>query len=213
MKLKIPNISKFNFLMCVLVIFLLAACSPDQPVQEDPVDADIPAAPVDEAPPVEPDQPAEPAQPAEQPADDVVWMEDMLYPGAEFLLEVDGLGGPMTPWRFYAVTDASNDELANYYLAQLPGFVVENDEIIDGIRYLMLAHPEPMGFMSNIEDFEDMLAISAAMDGALLGLEVSHSDIGAGLNRLGMANDMHGIADQIPPNTTILILEFFQDVN
>ncbi len=212
MKIKKPNTSKVNILMCALVIILLAACSPGQPVQEDPVDADIPVAPVDEALPAEPDQPADPAQPAEPPADDVVWMEDIIYPGAEFLLEVDGFGGPMTPWRFYAVPNISSDELADYYLEQLPWFVVENDDTQDGVRFLMLAHPKPMEFLNEAEGYEEMQTISAAMDGSLIGLEVVTSEIGVGLNRMGMANDMHGIADQIPPNTTILILDFFQHV-
>jgi hypothetical protein len=137
-------------------------------------------------------------------------MEDMVYPGAQFLLEMDGFGGPMTPWRFYAVPDASGEQVAEYYKQQLSWFVIENDETINGIRYLMLAHPEPMASLNNVEDFEEIMENSRAMDGSLLGLEVSHSDIGAGLNRLGMAIDMHGIADQIPPNTTILILEYYQ---
>lgn len=206
MKIKSPNITKINVLICVLVIFLLAACSPGQPVEDDPAEADIPAAPVDEA------EPAEPAQPAERPADDTVWMEDMVYPGAEFLLEVDGFGGPMTPWRFYAVPNISSDELADYYLEQLPWFVVESDSTQDGVRFLMLAHPQPMEFLNEAEGYEEMQRISEAMDGSLLGLEVITSEIGAGLNRMGMANDMHGIADQIPPNTTILILDYFQHV-
>jgi hypothetical protein len=136
-------------------------------------------------------------------------MEDMIYPGAEFLFEVDGFGGPMTPWRFYAVPNVSGDELAEYYKQQLNWFVVEQDENLDGIRYLMLAHPAPMAFMDDADNFQE---ISQTMGGSLLGLEVSHSDVGAGLNRLGMAIDMHGIADQIPPNTIILILEYFQNI-
>jgi len=210
MKAQSPIISKVKILACLLVVFLLAACSPSQPVQDvteaEPAEVDVPAAPQEEAAPVEPADP-----PAEPPSDGVVWMNDMIYPGAQFLLEVDGLGGPMTPWRFYAISDASGEEVAEYYKQQLSWFVVEDDETINGIRSLILAHPEPMARMNNVEGFEEIMEISRAMDGSLLGLEVSHSDI-AGFNRLGFAIDMHGIADQIPPNTTILILEYWQDV-
>jgi len=208
MKTKNLNV---KILACLLVVVLFAACNPSQPVQEstepEPAEEVVPAAPQEEAAPLEPADP-----PAEPPSDGVVWMDDMIYPGAQFLLEVDGFGGPMTPWRFYAIPDASGEQVAEYYREQLSWFVVENDETINGIRYLMLAHPEPMAFMNNVEGFEEIMEISQSMDGSLLGLEVSHSDIGAGLNRLGMAIDMHGIADQIPPDTTILILEYYQDV-
>jgi hypothetical protein len=139
-------------------------------------------------------------------------VEDMLYPGSEFLLEVDGFGGPMTPWRFYAVPNATGDEVADYYKQQLSWFVVESDEMMDGNRYLMLVHPQPMAFMDGATGFEEMQEISRAMSGSLLGLEVTHSDVGAGLNRLGMAIDMHDISDQIPPNTTIVVMDYFQHV-
>jgi hypothetical protein len=201
MKNKSPMFTIVLVLVSLLVLLLLSACSPSQPVQdvreEEVAEIDIPAPPPEEAAPIEP------------PADHVVWMEDMIYPGAEFLFEVDGFGGPMTPWRFYAVPNVSGDELAEYYKQQLNWFVVEQDENLDGIRYLMLAHPAPMAFMDDADNFQE---ISQTMGGSLLGLEVSHSDVGAGLNRLGMAIDMHGIADQIPPNTIILILEYFQNI-
>jgi hypothetical protein len=218
MKNKSPIIRKVNILVCILVVFLLTACNPSQPVQEangdEPAEVDIPAPPLDEAAPLEPTQMLDSPTESQSlsPSDDVVWMEDLIYQGAEFLLEVDGLGGSMTPWRFYAVPNASGEQVAEYYKQQLSWFVVENDEIIDGIRYLMLTHPEPMAFMSSVEDFEEIQEISQAMSGSLLGLEVTHSDVGVGLNRLGMAIDMHGIADQIPPDTTIIVLEYFQNV-
>ena len=216
MKYQFPIIRKVNILVCLLAVFLLAACSPSQPVQEvgedDPAEVDLPAPPLEEAQPEEQtqmDPPTEGQSPP--PSDDVVWMEDLIYPGAEFLLEVDGFGGPMTPWRFYAVSNATGEQVAEFYRQQLNWFVVESDEIIDGIRYLMLVHPEPMAFL-NVEGIEEMNKISQSMSGSLLGVEVTHSDVGAGLNRLGMAIDMHGIADQIPPNTTIIVLDYFQNV-
>jgi hypothetical protein len=217
MKIKSQFVSKVHILVCLLVVFLLAACGSTQPVQEvgqdDPAEVDLPAPPLEEAQPEEQTQMDPPTEgQSAPPSDYVVWMEDLLYPGAEFLMEVDGFGGPMTPWRFYAVPNATGQQVAEYYQQQLNWFVVENDEIIDGIRYLMLAHPEPMAFMNNVEGFEEMQEISQTMDGSLLGVEVTHSDVGAGLNRLGMAIDMHGIADQIPPNTTIIVLEYFQNV-
>lgn len=202
MKNKSPII-KVNILVCFLVLLLLTACSPGQPVpnvrEDESAAVDVPA-----------DSPTE--SESQPPSDEGVWMEDMVYPGAVFLLEVDGFGGPMTPWRFYAVPNASGEEVAEYYKQQLNWFIVENDEIIDGIRYLMLVHPEPMAFLDGVEDFGEMQEISQTMDGSLLGVEVTHSDVGAGLNRLGMAIDMHGIADQIPPDTTIIVLDYFQNI-
>ena len=202
MKNKSPII-KVNILVCFLVVFLLTACSPGQPVQnvreDESAAVDTPA-----------DTPTE--SQSLPPSNEGVWMEDLVYPGAEFLLEVDGLGGPMTPWRFYAVPNASGEQVAEYYTQQLNWFVVENDEIIDGIRYLMLAHPDPMAFLAGVEDFGEMQEISQTMDGSLLGVEVTHYEIGAGLNRLGLAIDMHGIADQIPPDTTIIVLDYFQNI-
>ena len=165
------------------------------------------------------DVPADPPTESESqpPSDEVVWMEDMVYPGAEFLLEVDGIGGPMSPWRFYTVPNASGEELAEYYKQQLYWFDVERDEIVDGIRYLSLTHPEPMAFMDSVEvdgleAIEEMKEISKAMDGSLLSVEVAHSNYGHGVDRLGFAVAAHGIADQIPPNTTIIVLEYYKDL-
>ena len=213
MKNKSPII-KVNILVCFLVILLLTACSPGKPVQnvreDESTAVDVPV-----------DPPAE--SESQPPSDEVVWMEDMVYRGAEFLLEVDGIGGPMNPWRFYTVPNASGEELAEYYKQQLYWFDVERDEIVDGIRYLSLTHPEPMAFMDsievdsveadNFEAFEEkMKEISKAMDGSLLSVEVAHSNYGHGVDRLGFAVAAHGIADQIPPNTTIIVLEYYKDL-
>jgi len=202
MKNKSPII-KVNILVCFLVILLLSACSPGKPMQnmreDESTAVDVPA-----DPPTESER--------QPPSDKVVWMEDMVYPGAEFLLEVDGIGGPMNPWRFYTVPNASGEKLAEYYKQQLYWFDVEHDEIVDGIRYLGLAHPEPMDFMDGIEDIEEMQEISKAMDGYLLSLEVTHSNVGYEWTRLSFAAAAHDIADQIPPNTTIIILEYYKDL-
>lgn len=202
MKNKSPII-KVNILVCSLVILLLTACSPGKPVQnvreDESTAVDVPA-----------DPPAE--SESQPPSDEVVWMEDMVYPGAEFLLEVDGIGGPMSPWRFYVVPNASGEKLAEYYKKQLYWFDVEHDEIVDGIRYLGLANPEHMDFLDGVEDVEEMKEISKAMDGYLLSLEVTHSNAGYEWSRLSFAAAAHGIADQIPPNTTIIILEYYKDL-
>ena len=207
MKNKSPII-KVNILVCFLVILLLTACSPGKPVQnvreDESTVVDVPADPPTESE-------------SQPPSDEVVWMEDMVYPGAEFLLEVDGIGGPMNPWRFYTAPNASGEELAEYYKQQLYWFDVERDEIVDGIRYLSLTHPEPMAFMDSVEvdgleAIEEMQEISKAMDGSLLSVEVAHSNYGPGMDRLGFAVAAHDIADQIPPNTTIIVLEYYKDL-
>ena len=85
MKNKSPII-KVNILVCFLVILLLTACGSGKPVQnvreDESTAVDVPADPPTESE-------------SQPPSDEVVWMEDMVYPGAEFLLEVDGIGGPI----------------------------------------------------------------------------------------------------------------------
>ena len=71
MKTESLIISKVKILAGLLVVFLLAACSPSQPVQEvtesETAEADIPFTPQEDAAPVEPADP-----PAEPPSDGVV---------------------------------------------------------------------------------------------------------------------------------------------
>lgn len=215
------NISLFrkimNLVACILVFTLLAACNSSQPVEEvteeSPAEVVVPESPDQEVGEVEPAQESEPPSEIDSSqTNDVLHFEDLIYPGAEFLFEVDGLGGAMTPWRFYAIPNDSSDKVADYYREKLSWFVVENDEVIEGISYLMMAHPEPLGFLNEVEGFDEIAKVSASMNGYLLGVEVTHSEVGAGLNRLGMALEMHDIADQIPTDTIILVLDYFKNI-
>jgi hypothetical protein len=136
-------------------------------------------------------------------------MDDMLYPGAEFLFEVDGIGGPMVPYRFYALRNTSIDQAIAFYSERLPGFKVEQDRIENGHRQLLLAHPSPMEQMNNVEGMEDLMAISREMDRSLLGVEIGNSSAHSRVNRIGYSNEVHQRADDLPSDTTIVVLEYF----
>jgi hypothetical protein len=48
---------------------------------------------------------------------DVFSFANIFLQNWEFLVEVNSLGGPMTPWCFYAVYNDSSEKLADYYKA------------------------------------------------------------------------------------------------
>jgi hypothetical protein len=182
-------------LLCLLVLALLAACG----AREEPASQEAPA------------QEQVSSEEAEVP-DEEVFLEDLIFPGAEFLFEVDGIGGPMMPYRFYAVPNASTEEAADFYKERLPWFSVEADEVSEGYPRLMLAHPDPFRGLDGV-DAEDLADAGSKLDGAVLGVEVDHSTAHAnqGLSRLLLAIQAHGRADDIPADTTIVILEYFKN--
>ena len=198
---------------CLLVAALLTACggSPAVEVERESPNGESPQ-PADESS-------LQIEQPVSEPAD-LIMAEDMVYPGAQFLIEVPGFGGPMTPWRFYAVPNISTDEAANFYLEKLPHFIVENDEIINGHRHIMLTYSDVLNRMDDADGYDGMVAAAKELDGALIGLEVIRSGAVTGFNRLGIlmesyqdGNIMNASREpvEIPMDTTIIILEHYSN--
>lgn len=215
-----------SLIICMVAVMMLTACAPLMNMAGEMmgiIEEEVPALAEEIAPVIpEIEAPEEAADPQTAEVDEPakaapvpqgeVWLDDMLFPGAEFLFAVDGFGGPIVPWRFYAAWNASVEEAAAYYSERLQGFNVEYDEIVDGHRQLLLAHPDPMGHLSAVEGIDELEAVSRAYDGALLGVEVSHSGAHTHLNRLGIAINEYEMGDEIPENTTIIILEHFSNI-
>lgn len=196
--------------VCVLSAVLLLACGsatdPDaeelpEPEQQTETEADAP------------DQAEAPAQ-AEMPEGGKVMLEDMVYPGSEFLFEVPGFGGPMMPWRFYAVPGASVEEAADFYRERLAWFDVEADSVEEGYRHMSIIHPDGLAFMNDpeVESPDEMAAVYSENNGKLLGVEVSHSEAHANMmSRLSVAINSHEKGEEIPADTTIIVLEYFSN--
>lgn len=191
----------FRLTVLLLSLLLLAACS--SPASKEP---EAPAEPAIQ----EAAQPEAPAQ-AAAPSEGEVQLDDLIYPGAEFLFEIPGFGGPMVPWRFYAIPNTNTEQVAAFYSERLPWFNSEYDEVVAGHRNLMLAHPNPMAQLNNVDGEDELIAVSSELDGTLLGVEISQSSAHANLNRLGIAIEAYEHADEIPADTTILVLEYFSN--
>jgi len=140
-----------------------------------------------------------------------VMFEDMLYPDAEFLFEIPGIGGPMIPYRFYVASGASIDQAADFYLKQLPWFDVENDEVENGFRHLTLAYTKPLDQLGEVEDPNELPQKGIELDGALMGVEVVHSSVETGFSRLILAKDAYDRGGDIPSDSTIIILDYFKN--
>jgi hypothetical protein len=187
---------------CLLVGIAAVSCgSGTAPQAEAPKTETEEKQPVEE--PVKP-----PAQPAGSPGE-VIFYEDLLYPGSEFLFEVPGFGGPMMPWRFYLVRNASTADVAAFYRERLSMFNVETDEVVDGHQQLMLTYSVPMEQLSGQTDVVKLAEIGADINNALVGVEVVNSSITTGFSRLFIARETSEEAAAIPENATIVVLEYF----
>jgi hypothetical protein len=190
----------------MIAMLLLAACG--APAVSDAIQPADVTAPQSEPP----EAPVDPPVQAAAPPDGEVRLDDLIYPDAEFLFEIPGFGGPMVPWRFYALHGTSIEQATAFYIERLSHFGIEYDEVVGGYRSLLLAHPSPMAQLQDVQDFDEMARISRELDGTLLGVEISHNGAHAQQNRLGLAISAHERGDEIPDNTTILILEYFANV-
>ena len=138
--------------------------------------------------------------------------EELLYPGAEFLFEVNGLGGPMAPYRYYASTEGDIHHIAEFYLGRLPRFNIELDEVAEGYRHMMLTRTESvLDRLGQVEDPTELPRVGKALDGALMGVEVIHASDDISISRLRVARHAYDHADDIPDDTTIIILEYFKN--
>jgi hypothetical protein len=139
--------------------------------------------------------------------------EELLYPNAEFLFEVNGLGGPMAPYRYYAVKDADIDQVADFYLERLSDFDVELDEVEEGHRHLMLTRTESvLEQLGEVDDPAELPARGRELDGTLIGVEVVHASDDTSISRLRIARHAYDRADEIPEGSTMVVLEYFKNV-
>ena len=138
--------------------------------------------------------------------------EKMLYPNAEFLFELNGLGGPMMPYRYYVAKEKEIDKIAAFYLERLPQFETELDEVEEGHRHLML---KMAGFildeLGEVTDFDELSKRGRELDGTLAGVEIIHSSDDISISRLRVARHAYDRADDIPADTIVIILEYFKN--
>ncbi len=178
-----------------LIVILAAACSGGQSQEE-------------EAPVEEKELETEPVAAVEEVP---VMYQEMQFPGSEFLFEVNGVGGPMFPCRFYVVNDATTDQAAQYYLEKLPWFTVEQDEVVDGQRHYQSDNSSQVMDQLGVENPEDLVQVGSELDGRLVGVEVVHSGYTDGFTNLAYAAASSDSGNQIPPDATIIVLVYFSN--
>ena len=138
--------------------------------------------------------------------------EDLLYPEAEFLFEVNGLGGPMAPYRYYATQDPI-DQVADFYRQALPEFTVELDEVDFGNRHLMLTRTESVyDRLNQVDDPTALPQRGRELEGTLMGVEVVHSSDDTSISRLRIARYGYQRSDDIPEDSVVIVLEYFKNI-
>jgi len=178
-----------------LFLVMAAACSSDQsqedvkPLEENDQEPAVMAA-VEEAP---------------------VTYQEMQFPDSEFLFEVYGVGGPMFPCRFYLINDVTTDQAAQYYVEKLPWFAVEQDEVVDGHRHFQTDNSSPVWNQLGVENPEDLVQVGIELDGRLVVVEVVHSNYTGGFSNLAYAAAASDTGKQVPPDATIIVLEYFSN--
>jgi hypothetical protein len=138
--------------------------------------------------------------------------EELLYPNAKFLFEVNGLGGPMAPYRYYAIEDVDIDQVADFYLERLPELTVELDEVQEGCRHLMLTRTESvLDQLGQVDDPAELPERGRELDGTLIGVEVVHASDDTSISRLRIARHAYQRGDEIPAGSTVIVLEYFKN--
>ena len=138
--------------------------------------------------------------------------EEMLYPNAEILFEVNGLGGPMAPYRYYVCKDTEIDHVADFYLESLPWFDIELDEIEEGHRHLMLTRTESiLDQLGQVNDPSELPKRGKELDGTLMGVEIVQSSDDISISRLRIARHAYDCGEDIPENSVIIIFEYFKN--
>ena len=138
--------------------------------------------------------------------------EDLLYPTVTFLFEVNGLGGPMMPYRYYAAREGDLDQIADHFLDLLPEFEIELDEVEEGHRHLMLTRTGSV--LDQLGAVEDPMALpekGRELDGTLVGVEVVHASDDISISRLRIARHAYDHAKDIPEDSSIIVLEYFKN--
>lgn len=139
--------------------------------------------------------------------------EYLLYPKAKFLFEVDGLGGPMGPYRYYFIKDEDIDKVADFYLERLSEFTVELDEVDVDHRHLMLTRTESVfDQLGQVDDPSELSERGRELDGTLMGIEVVHSSDDTSISRLRIARYAYQRGDEIPEDSIVIVLEYFKNI-
>jgi hypothetical protein len=134
----------------------------------------------------------------------------VLYPNAEFLFELIGMGGPMLPYQYYSSKEDDIDKIAAFYFERLPQFTVELDEVAEGYRHLMLTRDkfvlEELG-----HDVNEISQRGRELDGTLSSVEIIHSNDDISISRMRITRHAYDRAEDIPPGSIIIILEYFKN--
>jgi len=146
-------------------------------------------------------------------------LNDVIYPEAEFLFEVNAMGGPMFPVRFYTTKNTNSDQVAQFYLDKLPMFEVEIDEIVDGERWLRLDYTGPTLEKLNVEDPAELPVKGKELDGSVVLVEIAHSELDMahssleyGMSYIDMANrGLFAQVSELPTDSTIIVLSYFNN--
>jgi len=204
MKVSSPKKRVVILFACLLAGSMVVSCGTGTTTQPEApkTETEEKQAPKEDEPPA--------VQPVESP-EEFVMLEDLIYPGAEFLFEIPGFGGPMIPWRFYVVRNVSTADVAAYYRDRVGWFHVESDDEVDGHRQLMMTYSAPMEQLDGVTGYDQVAEISASIHGSLVGVEVVNSNISAGFSRLLVAKESSEEAANIPADSTVLVLEYFNN--
>lgn len=139
--------------------------------------------------------------------------EDLLYPNAEFLFEVNGLGGPMAPYWYYFIKDEDIEQVADYYIERLPEFTVEVDDVEGGHRHLMLTRTgSVLEQLGQVDDPSELSERGRELDRTVIGVEVIHASDDTSISRLRIARHAYQRGDEIPQDSIVIVLEYFNNV-
>jgi len=126
--------------------------------------------------------------------------------GAEYLFEIDPFDDVIR-WRFYTV-DIDLLDVGEYYLSQMPVFLVEQDQVINGERYLVLQADHPLSGIYSRDELDALEPGYDQMESTLLDVEVLHSTAHAQMGRLGVSDAMGLLPAPVPADTTLVILVY-----
>ena len=144
---------------------------------------------------------------------EVILYKDHLYPDAEFLFEVNGLGGPMMPYQYYVSREDDIDIIAAFFLERLPQFEIELDDVEEGYRHLMFSRTgSVLDQLGEVEDPMEIPQRASELDGTLVGVEVVHSSDDTSISRLRIARHGYDHGDDLPEDSVIIIYEYFKNI-
>ncbi len=126
--------------------------------------------------------------------------------GAEFLFEIDPFEDVIR-WRFYTL-DSDLSDVGEYYLSQLPSYLVEEDQVLNNERYLVLNAGHPLSGIYTRDALDDLEPGYEMMESTLLDVEVLHSTAHEGAGRLGISGALGLLPSPVPADTPLVILVY-----